>query len=159
MTFVLSLIQEMTVACEVIFVFYSCVGAIILIIMSCLAGAALRSTRSQVINTTPLQLLQELVSQIISVSLFCFDADRFRQSSWWLRLQPNHRLSKIDGSGSCKILRRGQQTWGKCWHVLESVCHRIVSQLCCKITFYWFLVSTLMCPVVLLDTIALVCLF
>lgn len=40
---------EMTVAVEVIFVFYSCVGAIIFIIMSCLAGAALRSTRTQAV--------------------------------------------------------------------------------------------------------------
>lgn len=40
--------QEMTVAHEVVFLLYSCVAAVILIVMSCFGGAALRSTRTQV---------------------------------------------------------------------------------------------------------------
>lgn len=40
--------QAMGVSCGAIIVFYSFVGGIILIVMSALAGAALRSTKSQV---------------------------------------------------------------------------------------------------------------
>lgn len=63
----------MTVAVEVIFVFYSCVGAIIFIMMSCFAGAALRSTRTQVIKQTPLRLsgsIHELIRQLFMVLFF-----------------------------------------------------------------------------------------
>lgn len=42
------LIQAMGVSVEAIYLFYSIVGAIIFIVMSSLAGAALRSTKTQV---------------------------------------------------------------------------------------------------------------
>lgn len=44
--------QAMGFSLEMIFLFYSFMGAIIITVMSCLAGAALRSTLSQVKKTT-----------------------------------------------------------------------------------------------------------
>lgn len=44
-------VKAMGVTIEAIFVFYSFVGGIIFIVMSTLAGAALRSTKSQVKKT------------------------------------------------------------------------------------------------------------
>ncbi|XP_062277225.1 uncharacterized protein LOC133982253 isoform X3 [Scomber scombrus] len=55
--------KDMGITLEAIFVFYSFVGAIIFIVMSILAGAALRSTKSQVIlmmSTTPTETPAEL---------------------------------------------------------------------------------------------------
>lgn len=71
----------MTVAVEVIFVFYSCVGAIIFIIMSCLAGAALRSTRTQVIKKTALRLsgsIHELIRQLFMLFFCLFSCSPFQ---------------------------------------------------------------------------------
>lgn len=47
-TYTFPLIQKMAVAMEGVFAFYTAVGAIVFTVMSCVAGAALRSTKSQV---------------------------------------------------------------------------------------------------------------
>lgn len=57
-------VQAMGVSVEAIYLFYSVVGAIIFIVMSALAGAALRSTKSQVRTHTFSHTLQALLRTV-----------------------------------------------------------------------------------------------
>lgn len=62
--FVCLFVQAMGVSVEAIYLFYSVVGAIIFIVMSALAGAALRSTKSQVRTHTFSHILQTLLRTV-----------------------------------------------------------------------------------------------
>lgn len=94
-------------------------------------------------NTPPIIWLYTWIDQAIIYVffLFCFHVHHFRQSLWWLQLQPNHQLSKINK-------RKLQNSKARTMNMKNVKCclsahTSTVCQLCCKITFYWFLINTI----------------
>lgn len=128
----------MTVAYEVVFILYSCVAAIIFIVMSCYGGAALRSTGSQVFKKkSALQLsvwVHKEMKQLLFFPRFC--AGHFRQSLWWLQQEPYHQLSEKDE----RTLRRSMvrtkknKTRQSMWSAAFRHTRGTLYKLCCKMT-------------------------
>lgn len=90
-------------------------------------------------NTPPIIWLCTWIHQAI-ISVFFFHVHHFRQSLWWLQLQPNHQLSKINKQ---KLRNSTVKTTNvknvKCCFSAH-MC--IVCQLRWKKTFHWFLNNT-----------------
>lgn len=105
-TYTFVLIQAMALAVEGVFVFYTAVGAIVFTVMSCVAGAALRSTKSQVTKLFRQQPWTHFTGFALDTVVVTTWSDRSGRLSsalfshlprlllWWPQLQLKHQLSK-----------------------------------------------------------------
>lgn len=98
-------LQGMAVAVEGVFVFYTALGAVLFTVMSCVAGAALRSTKSQVTKLFRQQPWTHFTGlghcgccnmkwSLITDHWSALCSRLLRLLLWWPQLQPTNRLSK-----------------------------------------------------------------